>query len=606
MILASSLAALCLVPSVLPNAVRPLASAATPATLATAFSSIAPGPDVKEIAAKLSSDQPVADRIGAAQELAALGKKSSKVLPALILALNDTEPEVVDSVGVALQKIGKKAREPLQAILISGEYEGAAISEPAVIKTLLSMGKKAMVSVREHMDGVELGPEKVQLMSSLGVTGLPYFAESFGAADGAYDTLMMRTIRTLAAKEPREPESVVAALEAIERTDYKLALETAWLQQPEQAFVTQYGAWIASEDPTLVDTGLWALGLIGKDGVEHAGNVAKHLDSSDPITRATAAWTLASFMTPGPGPAVVEIPASFPGASKKAQELLGKAEESDVYTLWSNAGKSLGYRGRIGTKARSFWALAPTWTATTLPVPESPDRSKIPAELLANEDRLFEIASSGSGLDARLASDALGAYGNKEDRCRDLWLQWLTTDNVPQIQSALVGLRSIGRDIIMMKKQPEITHEGLVASHLNRPETMVASAQLLTKIMTPTAWSSVVNQIALIEGKPPLAMIAAISRYDTEALRPYLPRMQELYEEGHYMFSAFLIKFGAESLSSFEKELSSKLTDRRMVAIESLGHIGKDARPLLARLRSIKDKNQIIQKLVKDAVRRIQ
>ena len=55
-----------------------------------------------------------------------------------------------------------------------------------------------------------------------------------------------------------------------------------------------------------------------------------------------------------------------------------------------------------------------------------------------------------------------------------------------------------------------------------------------------------------------------------------------------------------------QKELSSKLTDRRMVAIESLGHIGKDARGLLPRLRQIQDKNPIIQKLVNDAVKRIQ
>ncbi len=608
MILATTLAALCPLSSGLTAAPHPsfLSLAATVSAASPVTPRLTGGPDVKELAAKLAKDQPVEDRIGAAQELAALGKKTVKVLPALITALNDTEPQVVDSVVVALQSIGKKAREPLQAILISGEYEGAAISQPAVIKTLLGMGGKAMGSVGEHMDAMELGPDKIQLMASLGSVGLPYFAEAFGVADGAFDVEMMRTLRTTAAQAPREADSIAPALKKIKDTALKLALETAWLQQPEQAFVTQYSAWITSDQPVLIDTGLWALGLMGKDGAAHAADVAKHLDASDATTRATAAWALASFLTPGPGPSIAEIPASFPGASKDAEAQLKKSMESEVYTLWSNSGKPLGYRGRIGTKARGFWALAPTWTATTPPVPETPDRTKIAKELLAAEDQLFKIASGGTGVDARLASDALAAFGNTEDRCRDLWLQWLSSDEVPLIQSGLIGLRAIGRDIIMMEKQPEVTHEMLVASHLNRPETMVAAAQLLTKIMTPTAWSSVVSQMALLEGKPPMAMIAAIGRYDVEALRPYLPRMQELYEEGNYMYAAFLIKFGAETLTSFEKELSSKLTDRRMVAIESLGHIGKDARALLPRLRSIKDKNTIIQKLVTDAVKRIQ
>ena len=564
------------------------------------------GPDLDEIAAKLAIDQPVEDRISAANELAALGKKGVKILPAIITALNDTEPQVVDQVVVALQGLGKKAREPLEAALASGEYEGAPISQPAVIRTLLGMGKKAAGKVREHMDAMELGPEKIELMTSLGFAGLPYFVGSFSGADGAYDVEMMRTLRAFAAKEHRELELFAPTLEKIKGEDFKLALETGLLQQPDKASVAQYGAWVAGDHPMLIDTGLWALGLLGKDGAAHAADVAKHLDAEDEITRATAAWTLASLTTPGPGPAIAEIPGSFPGASKKAAGKLKEAMESQTYLLWSKTGKPLGYRGRIGTKARAFWGLAPTWTGITLPVPETPNRTKLAAGLLGAEDRLFEMASAGTGLDARLASDALGAFGNAEDRCRDLWLKWLQTDEVPLINSGLLGLRAIGREVIMMKPQPRVTHEMLVASHLKRPETMEAAAQMLTKIMTPTAWSSVVNRMVELEGKPPLAMIAAIGRYDAEALRPYLPRMQELYEEGNYMFSAFLIKFGAEALTSFEKELSSKLTDRRMVAIESLGHIGKDAGSLLPRLRLIKDKNQIIQKLVNDAVRRIQ
>lgn len=596
MILASSLAALCLLSS------GP--STALSSFPATGLSPLG-GPDVEEIAAKLASDQPAADRISAAQELADLGKKSAKVVPALIMALNDTEPEVVDSVGVALQKIGKKAREPLQVILTSGEYDGTPIAKPAVIKTLLTMGKKARGIVEDHMDSVELGPAKIELMSSLGATGLPFFAKSFGTQDGTFDVEMMRALRTFAAQEYRAPESIAEAAELVESPDQRLALETAWLQSPDAESLAQYGAWLESDNPMLVDTGLWVLGLLGKDAISHAGVVAQYLDAEDATTRATALWTLTSFVEPGPGPAIVEIAASFPGASKAMREKLAKKAESEVHFLWSNTAKPLGYRGRIGTKARAFWGLAPTWTAKTVPVPEGPDRSKVPAELLAMEERLFEIASSSSGVEARLASDALAAFGNKQERSRDLWLSWLEAEDAMQVRSALKGLLPFGRDLIMMK-QSEEPNEKRVAAHLEHLDTMVPAAQLLTKIMTPTAWSSVVERMTRLKGTPPLAMIAAIGRYDKEALRPYLPRIQELYEEGHYMYSAFLIKFGPEVLSSFEKELSSKLTDRRMVAVESLGHVGKDARPLLGRLRQIKDKNQIIQKLVKDAVRRIQ
>ena len=601
MILALTLAAHCF---------SPIGSSASPELFSNASHSLALpavfGLDLEELAAKLAADQPAADRIAAAQGLAGRGKKASKIVPALILALNDTEPEVVDSIALTLQSIGKKAREPLEVVLASGEYEGVAMSQPAVIKTMLGMGGKATRLVTGHMDEMQMGSDKIQLMSDLGVTGLPYLAASFGEADGAFDLEMMRMLRSMAAKEPRNAESIEPALKAAKGADLKLALETSWLQYPDKASVEQYGAWVAGDDPVLIETGLWALGLLGKDGLGHAGAVAQQLNASDPTTRATAAWALTSFATPGPGPVVAEIPGSFPAASKKFTAKIEKAKETDVYVIWRQTAKALGYKGRIGTKARAFWGMAPTWTSTTLPVPETPDRAKISKELLSAEDRLFELASGESGLDARLASDALAAFGNKEDRCRDLWLQWLSTDDLPRVHSALVGLRAFGRDLIMMKPPAGPANEPLIAGHLAKSETMVPAAQLLTKIMTPTAWSAVVERMTQLEGKPPLEMILAISRYDLEALRPYLPQMQVLYEGGNYMFSAFLIKFGAEALGSFEKELSSKLMDRRMVAIESLGHIGKDARGLLPRLRQIQDKNPVIQKLVSDAVKRIQ
>lgn len=568
------------------------------------------GPDVEEIAAKLALDQPVADRIAAAQELAGLGKKSAPALSQMILGLNDPEPQVIDALAVALQAIGKNARVPLLEVLGTGEFEGQKVSLSPVTRVLLGMGKASAKSVRVHIDGMEMGPDKLAFVSGLGVEGLPYLAEALGTDDGAHDLGMMRMLRQAAATAERDPESVQPALKKIKDTARKLAFETVWSQNPQTEFLPQYGAWVAGDDPMLVDTGLWAIGLLGKDAVGQAAGVIQHIDSEDPLTRATALWALASLVEPGPGPVIAEIPASFPGASKAATEQMAKATEDEVFKLWRDTGKALGYRGRIGSKAREIWGFAPTWTSTTLPVPEAPDRSKMPAEVLAAEDRLFALASGGTGLDARLASDALAAFGNVEERSRDLWLKWLLTDNVPLIQSALIGLRPIGRGIIMIDPELQYEHErmneGLVAMHLNRPETMVAASQLLTSIKTPTAWAAVVNQISILEGKPPLGMVLAISRYDAEALRPYLPQMQDLYEKGNYMFSAFLIKFGAEALSSFEKELTSKLTDRRMVAVESLGHIGKDARSLLPKLKAIKDTNLIVQKMVKDAIKRIQ
>ncbi|QDV04978.1 hypothetical protein Poly30_04730 [Planctomycetes bacterium Poly30] len=603
MILAASLAALgalSLSPSGAPEPVTP----------ALTYSSAAPrastGQDAKKLAEQLASDQPVAERIAAAQGLAGLGKKSAPALSAMILALNDPEPQVVDGVLVALQAVGKDARLALQDILATGEYEGQEVSSPVAARVLLGMGKVAKTAVYEHMDSMEMGRDKIRFMAAMGLDGLPFIAGALGGEDPELDLAIMRSLRREAVKETRTPESVAPALERITDTATRLAFETAWLQNPKNEFITQYGAWVASDSPMLVDTGLWALGLIGKDGAAHADAVATHLDSEDPITAATAIWALTSFLEPGPGPVVPEIPATFPGASAEAAARISDSMEDDVFLLWRETGKPLGYRGRIGSKAREFWGLAPTWTGKRLPVPPTPDRSKMPASILGLEDRFFGLASGRDELLSRLASDALVALGNTETRTRDLWLKWLEGRDTAKIQSALLGLRAIGRDLIMIEEQPEITYEGLVAKHLNQPETMVAAAQVLTNIQTPSAWASVVNQISILEGKPPLGMVLAISRYDVEALRPYLPQMQDLYEQGNYMFSAFLIKFGAEALTSFEKELGSNLMDRQMVAVESLGHIGKDARALLPRLRSMKSKNTMVQKLINDAVKRIQ
>ncbi len=599
--LTSSLATICLlVPA--PGSLL----CASPSSFSSAAAVVPAGPDAKKIAKKLAPDQPAEDRISAAKKLKGLGKKSAAAVPQMILALNDSEPEVVESVTAALRSVGKKAREPLQEVLVSGAYDGQAVAPAPVTKALLGMGKKAATFVRDHMDGMEMGPDKIAFIAALDADGLPYFAKLFGAADGAYDVEMMRTIRTLAAKAPREPDSIAATLKGVKDVPLHMALEVAWLQDPQTTFLSQYTAWLASDSPMLIETGLWTAGLMGKDAAANAEAVVQHLDHSDPLIRATAAWALPSLMTPGPGPEIEDIPASLPSASKSATARVDKFGGAELVRIYENTAKPLGYRGRIGTKARETWGLAPTWTRTTLPVPANPDRSKIPAELLAAEDQLFETARSGRGLDARLASDALAAFGNTQDRCRDLWLEWIATEDVALIKSGLIGLRAIGRPIIMIDPQPEVTYENLVISHLEREETRLAAAQLLTNIMTPTAWSAVVEQMTKIEGTPPLEMIAVISRYDTAALQPYLPMMQDLYEKGNYVFSALIIKFGADGMSSFEKELKAKLMDRRMVAVESLGHVGKDARSVLPRLRSMRDKNPVVQKVINDAIKKIQ
>ncbi|MEM8709556.1 MAG: HEAT repeat domain-containing protein [Planctomycetota bacterium] len=566
-----------------------------------------PGKDLKELSAKLAVDQPIEDRIAAAQELASMGKKSLKALPAMIVGLNDPEPQVRSALAEALQAIGKKARVPILEALQTGEYEGTAIDPVAATKVLMGMGKKAMIAVKEHIDGLPLGPEKIDFMTGLEFEGIPYFLESFGADDGAFDVAMMRRLRAMAAAEVRSSESVEDIVEGIKDEDLALAFRTAWLQAPAKEEAARFGAWLGGENPMLAETGLWALGLLGKDAVGQAEGIAAHLGSEDDLVRATALWTLASLTDTGPAAPVPSIPASFPGASKAATEAVDKIGSDEVNLLWTKPGKSLGYRGRVGTKARKLWGLASTWTSGQLPVPPNPDRSKIAPALLATEGRLFEVASTGSPLEAKLASDVLGALGNTEERCRDLWLAWLKTEDTAKVRSALLGLRTIGRDIIMMEEQDEeMPNEALVIQHLENPETMVAAAQLLTNIRTPTAWSAVVERMTRIEGKPPLAMLFAVSRYDAAALRPYMEPMQDLYEKGHYLFAALLIKFKGEAVVSFEKELSSKLADRRMVAVESLGHIGKDARQVLSRLRSMKDKNTIMQKLINDAIKRIQ
>lgn len=180
---------------------------------------------------------------------------------------------------------------------------------------------------------------------------------------------------------------------------------------------------------------------------------------------------------------------------------------------------------------------------------------------------------------------------------KETWAAWLSSDDADLRREALIGMRNLGRGII--------EHEAAVIALLDDEETRIAAAQVLTAIATPTAWTAVVEAVAAVDGKPSYPLLLAISRYDATALRPGLDRFRELYRDGHYIMAAFLIRFGGETVEDFQFELTSGLADRRMVAAESLGHLGAAAKPALPTLQKLNERHPVSQKLLKDAIARI-
>ena len=83
-----------------------------------------------------------------------------------------------------------------------------------------------------------------------------------------------------------------------------------------------------------------------------------------------------------------------------------------------------------------------------------------------------------------------------------------------------------------------------VGALLDDDVTRTAAAQVLTAIGTPTSWSAVVSAFIAADGKPPLALLSAMGRYDAGALAPAHDRFRELYHQGHYVMAAFLLRFG--------------------------------------------------------------
>ena len=162
---------------------------------------------------------------------------------------------------------------------------------------------------------------------------------------------------------------------------------------------------------------------------------------------------------------------------------------------------------------------------------------------------------------------------------------------------ALLGLRVIGRGAI--------AHEETVVALLDDDVTRTAAAQVLTAIGTPTSWSAVVSAFIAADGKPPLALLSAMGRYDAGALAPAHDRFRELYHQGHYVMAAFLLRFGDAAVDDFAHELTSGLADRRLVAAESLGHLGAAATPALPKLQKLNERHPIAQQLVRDAIARI-
>ena len=587
MILLSLLLALPVAPGPLPaSPVRqPAVSAAT---------------DLAELMEQLEGGA-LEERIAAARGLGELGKRGSKAVPALVRTLRSGEQALVDAAVEALVAIGPKSRAALLEVLESGEFEGAPVPMGPVAAALLQLGKRARLAVEAHIEGAEVGPALFETLEQLGEPGLPFLAAA-AAGGSLFAPEALRSIRRLAARAVRTDEALAGAVAGLDDEDLASAVSMCWLQEPGRSDLPMLARWIEDERPELRETGLWAAGLMGDGAAPLAVQVAGALDG-DPIVRRTALWAMGAMVTPGPGGAIPEVPASFPGASAAARRRAESAEVSDVLFVWREAGKPLGFRGRVGDRARKLWALAPTWTSSVEPYPAAPDPATAPSGVQRAVGGLTASAAEWAGdpgtwTDAVLASQVLSRVGVTSEAAVALWLTWLESESADLRREGLLGLRTLGRGVI--------EHEALVAAQLEDPETRVPAAQLLAAIATPTAWTAAVEAVAAVEGTPPFPMLAAIGRFDVGALRPGLERFRELYKEGHYVMAAFLIRFGDEVVDDLAQELGAGLADRRMVAAESLGHVGAPARAVVPKLRALRERSPIAQKLVLDAISRIE
>ncbi len=578
-------------------AVLPGADAAT--TLQPAPISV--GQDITELITQLEGGVP-AEQLAAAQRVRDLGKRGAKAVPSLMQCLSSGEPQLVAASVEALVAIGPKARAALLEALETGSFGDAPVPPGPVAGALLQLGKRARLAVEAYIQAAERGPELLQILEELGPPGLPFLVEA--AADGSESSAgALRSIRRLAAREVRTDEPLDKALKRVDDEDLVGAISVSWTQSPRRGDIDDLRRWIESERPELVETGLWAAGLLGGSAAALAEPALSRASSPDPQIRRSALWALGSMVTADPGLPVDAITASFPGASAAARKRAEAAAEGDALFIWREAGKPLGFRGRVGDRARKLWAIAPTWTFSMEPFPPAPDPSAAPAPLQAAVGGLISSASSWSAeassqVDAALASRILSQIGVTSEAALTLWSGWLESGNADLRREALVGLRSAGRGAIEF--------EALVIKQLSDASTQVVAAQVLAAIATPTAWTAAVEAVAAIEGKPPFAMLVAIGRFDLAALRPGLDRFRELYREGHYVMAALMIRFGEEVLEDFSFELGAGLADRRMVAAESLGHMGAAARPVLPKLKAMKERSPIAQQLLVDAISRIE
>lgn len=557
--------------------------------------------DITELIAQLEGDDPT-QKLAAAERIKGLGKRGAKAVPALMRLLPSGDGPLVGASVEALVAVGPKARAALLEALESGSFEGEPMPPGPVSAALLQLGKRARVAVEAYIQAAERGPALFLTLEELGPAGLPFLVDA-AAEGGATTPDALRSIRRLAAREVRTDEPLAKALKRVDDEDLAGAITVSWTQAPGRADVEDLGRWIESDRPELAETGLWAAGLMGGGAASLAGQALSRAFDPDPFIRRSALWAVGSMVSGEPGSPVDVIPASFPGASASARKRVEAAAEGDAVVIWREAGKPLGFRGRVGDQARKLWAIAPTWTFAVEPYPAAPDPDAAPAPVQAAIGRLISSASGWAAdaeteIDAVLASRILSQAGVTSEAAVALWAGWLEAESAGLRREALVGMRSIGRGAI--------EHEALVIQQLADPTTQVVAAQVLAAIATPTAWTAAVEAVAAIDGKPPFAMLAAIGRFDLAALRPGLGRFRELYREGHYIMAALMIRFGDEVVEDFTAELGAGLADRRMVAAESLGHMGASARPALPKLRALKERSPIAQKLLVDAISRIE
>ena len=560
---------------------------------------ITEGQDIAELIATLEGGDSTG-RLAAAQRVRELGKRGAKAVPALIRCLSSGDGLLVDASVEALVAVGPKARATLLEVLESGSFEGASVPPGPVAGALLQLGKRARLAVEAYIEASEPGPALFQTLEQLGEAGLPFLVEAAAAGSA---TEALRSIRRLAAREVRTDAPLSKALKRVEDQDLAGAVTVCWLQAPRRGDLGDLGRWIVSDRPALAETGLWAAGLMGSGAASLAEPALSRASSTAPSIRRAGLWAVGAMMSADPGSPVSVIPASFPGASAAARQRAEQAEEADTFFIWREAGKPLGFRGRVGDRARKLWAIAPTWTSSVEPFPAAPDPNAAPAPVRVAAARLVSSASQWSAdatteIDAVLASRILSQAGVTSEAAVALWVGWLEGESRELRREALLGLRAVGRGAI--------AHEALVIKQLSDPVTQVVAAQVLSSIATPTAWSATVEAVAAIDGKPPFPMLAAIGRFDLAALRPGLPRFRALYREGHYVMAALMIRFGDEVVEDFMFELGAGLADRRMVAAESLGHVGAAARPALGKLKALKERSPIAQKLLVDAISRIE